>query len=95
MDQTFPASQVADEETVSGGFQGCESELPYFGWLSSSVPGYPETLKLETMVHTRAVGVRPRIELEPTDHPLAVEQREGITRERVREIAEIVLHGGS
>lgn len=72
---------------------GRESEPPYFGWLSSSVPGYPETLSLKTMVHTRAVGNRPRIDLEPTDHPLAVEQREGITWERVREIAEMVLHG--
>ena len=72
---------------------GRESEPPCFGWLSSSVPGYPETLSLKTMVHTRPVGVRPRIELEPTDHPLAVEQREGITWERVREIAETVLHG--
>ena len=44
-------------------------------------------------MHTRPVGVRPYIELEATDHPLAVEQREGITWERVQEIAEIVLHG--
>src|SRR5262249_9475066 len=28
-----------------------------------------------------------------TDHPLAVERREGITRERVQGIAELVLHG--
>src|SRR5579885_2793292 len=39
--------------------RGRESEPPYVGWLSSSVPGYPETLNLKTMVHTRAVGVRP------------------------------------
>ena len=32
------------------------------------------------------------IELEPTDHPLAVEQREGITLARVIEFAERVLH---
>jgi hypothetical protein len=44
------------------------------------------------MVHTRAVGVRPYIQLEPTDHPLAVEQRTGITLARVQEIAEMVLH---
>jgi hypothetical protein len=69
------------------------SEPPYFGWLNSSVPGYPETLSLKTLVHTRPVGVRPRIELEPTGHPLAVEQREGITWGRVQEIAEIALHG--
>ena len=40
------------------------------------------------MVHLRADGIRPYIELEPTDHPLAVEFREGITMERVQEIAE-------
>jgi hypothetical protein len=31
-------------------------------------------------------------ELEPTEHPLAVEQRTGITMERVREIAERLVH---
>jgi hypothetical protein len=30
--------------------------------------------------------------LEPTDHPLAVEQRTGITLDRVREIATAVMH---
>jgi hypothetical protein len=71
---------------------GRESEPPYFGWFSTSLPGYPETLHLKTMVHTREVGRRPYVELEPTDHPLAVEQRQGITLARVREIAELVLH---
>jgi hypothetical protein len=73
---------------------GRESEPPYFGWLSSRLPGYPETVGLKTMVHTREMGRRPRIELEPTDHPLAVEQRQGITWERVQQIAAFVLHGG-
>lgn len=72
---------------------GRESEPPYFGWLSTLLPGYPETLHLKTMVHTREVGRRPFIELEPTDHPLAVEQRQGIAWERVQQIAELVLHG--
>jgi hypothetical protein len=31
-------------------------------------------------------SVRPYIELEPTDHPLAVEQRNGISVDRVAEI---------
>ncbi|MFO0865350.1 MAG: DUF2199 domain-containing protein [Gemmataceae bacterium] len=73
--------------------QGRESEPPYFGWLSTHLPGYPETLHLKTMVHTREVGRRPRIVLEPTDHPLAIEQRQGITMSRVQEIAALVLHG--
>jgi hypothetical protein len=72
---------------------GREAEPPYFGWLSTALPGYPSTLNLKTNVHTRQVGRRPRVELEPTDHPLALEQRQGITLSRVQEIAEIVLHG--
>jgi len=66
----------------------------YFGWLSNSIYGYPDTLNLKTNVHTREVGMRPLIELEPTDHPLAVEQRNGITMARVREIAELNHHRG-
>jgi len=72
--------------------QGRENEPPYFGWLSTSLPLYPSTLNLKTHVHTRPLGQRPLIELEPTDHPLAVEQRQGITMVRVREIAAALLH---
>lgn len=63
-------------------------EPPYFAWLASEVPGYPSTVELKTDVRTQALGVRPHVELESTDHPLAVEQREGITVARVIEIAE-------
>jgi hypothetical protein len=72
--------------------QGRECEPPYFGWLSTSLPCYPDTLNLKTHVHTRLVGERPFVELEATDHPLAIEQRNGITMQRVQEIAECVLH---
>ncbi|MFV5995502.1 DUF2199 domain-containing protein [Streptomyces sp. NPDC056231] len=72
---------------------GREAEEPYFGWLTTDLSAYsPTTLNLKTYVHTRPVGERPFVELEPTDHPLAVEQRTGITRDRVREIAAAVLH---
>jgi len=69
------------------------NEPPYFGWFSSSVPGYPDTINLKTNVHTRGVGVKPLIELEPSEHPLAIEQRSGITLTRVAEIAAILVHG--
>jgi hypothetical protein len=73
--------------------RGREREPAYFGWLSTQLPVYPtETLSLKTGVHTGPVGARPHVVLEPTDHPLAVEQRSGITTERVREIAETLLH---
>ena len=73
---------------------GREKEPPYFGWLCTSLPLYPETVHLKTNVHIRPVGQRPFVELEPTEHPLAVEQRTGITMDRVREIAEALLHPG-
>ena len=72
---------------------GREREPAYFGWLSTDLPTYPVgTLNLKTEVHTQKVGTRPHVVLEPTDHPLAVEQRTGITVRRVQEIAEMVLH---
>ncbi|MBC7804670.1 MAG: DUF2199 domain-containing protein [Akkermansiaceae bacterium] len=71
---------------------GRENDPPCFGWLSTDLPTYPATLNLKTMVHTRPVGERPFVELEPTNHPLAVEQRDGISWDRVRQIAEAVLH---
>lgn len=53
-------------------------EGPYFGWLSNQLPGYEETFRLKTLVHLRPQGQRPTVELEPTDHPLAVHQQQGI-----------------
>ena len=71
---------------------GRESERPYFGWLSTELAGYPvSTLNLKTNVHTRSVGQKPYVEVEPTDHPLAVEQRTGITMTRVRHLADLLL----
>jgi hypothetical protein len=69
------------------------AEPPYFGWLATELPGYePGTLNLKTNLHTRPPGERPVIELEPTGHPLAVEQRGGITLVRVQAIAELLRH---
>jgi hypothetical protein len=67
-------------------------EEPYFGWLSNRIAGYPDTVNLKTLVHTSEVGLRPVIELEPSDHPLSIEQQHGITLERVQEIVEPSLH---
>ncbi len=65
---------------------------PFFGWLNAWLTPYPDTVNLKTMVHLRDNGIRPLIELEPTDHPLAVEQREGITVERLAEIYSLIMH---
>lgn len=46
-------------------------------------------------VWCRMPGVVPTVEVEPTEHPLAVEQRGGISWRRVEEIAHVVLGHGT
>jgi hypothetical protein len=70
-----------------------EEEPPYFGYLSNSLPGYPETLSLQLGVITRSVQLRPSFVLLPDrSHPLIDEQWQGIDSARVRELAELNLH---
>ena len=38
---------------------GRDREPPYFGWLSTALPCYPDTLSLKTHVYTRSVGQLP------------------------------------
>jgi hypothetical protein len=68
------------------------AEPPYFGWLSNSLPGYPETLNLKLDVETTDLDLRPLLVLHDGDHPLIAEQRVGITMDRVYEIAELNMH---
>ena len=66
---------------------------PFFGLALPDIWLYPEqTLSLKTHVHCRDDGIRPFIELEPTGHLLAVEQREGTSSERLIEIHSLMLH---
>ena len=73
--------------------QGRENEPSYFGWLQSALAYEPTTLNLKTNLQTMPVGERPTITLQPTDHPLSIEQQRGITMARVQQIAEAALHG--
>ena len=62
----------------------------YFGWLCTAIPGYPDTQLLKTLVRVRSAPQRPSVQLEASDHPLAIEQREGIAVWRVQQIVERV-----
>jgi hypothetical protein len=64
-----------------------EDEPPRFGWLSNWIEGYPEPCEIRCHVFIRSGNLRPRIVLQPTDYPLAIEQHQGITLERVKQIA--------
>ena len=62
-------------------------EPPRFGWLSNWIGGYPEPREIRCHIFIRSGNLRPRIVLQPTDYPLAIEQHQGITLERVKQIA--------
>jgi hypothetical protein len=64
-----------------------ENELPKFGCFATTSLSLPKTLNLKTHLYLRGGGIRPSIELEPIDHPLAIEQQQGISVQRVEEIA--------
>lgn len=65
---------------------------PFFGWLSTELDYYEEsTLSLKTMAHFKGDGDRPTIEVEPSDHPLAVDQQEGISLVKAWEIVHFYL----
>jgi hypothetical protein len=53
---------------------------PFFGWLSNQLNVYtPSTVNLKAMAEYRGNGLRPKIIVEPTDHPVAIQQRDGIS----------------
>jgi hypothetical protein len=62
------------------------NEGPWFGWFSNSLKGYPQTLELKCDVFPQANGNRPLIQLQQSDHPLFIEQQEGISIDRLFEI---------
>lgn len=74
-------------ETYVANYESAEIG-PFFGWLSTRISYYAEdTFCLKTMAHFLGGTLRPRIELEPTEHPLSVDHRQGITLAKAWEIA--------
>ncbi len=68
------------------------TDPPYFGWLCSPIPVYPSTIHLKLSVQSRPPGLVPHFTVERTDHPLALDQHEGISIERWHELAHRLLH---
>ncbi|MEX6505123.1 DUF2199 domain-containing protein [Jiella sp. M17.18] len=66
---------------------------PYFCWLSAALPTYPSLDELRSSLHLQPIGQRPLIELAPSDHPLSLEQRQGISAQRLGEIFAACVHG--
>lgn len=78
-------------ELAKRAYDANESAGPFFGWLANRIAGYPDTLTLKVSASFRP-DLKPRMMLEPMDHPLAIEQSGGITLARVMEIVEPLMH---
>ncbi|HWG87794.1 MAG TPA: DUF2199 domain-containing protein [Candidatus Acidoferrales bacterium] len=85
-------SQESFEKYTSTWGEHDESDS-YFGWFSNHLPYYPNTVNLKTNVRPRNGGARPILELQPSDHPLAIHFQNGMTIQEAQQIAEAVLHG--
>ncbi|WP_348264134.1 DUF2199 domain-containing protein [Telmatobacter sp. DSM 110680] len=80
-------SRANYEALLKADDEHCNVELPpMFSWLSTQIPGYPETLNLKMWVLIQEPGMRPHFRLERGDHPLCMEYHHGISPSRVKEI---------
>ena len=59
-----------------------------FGWLCNRLPSYPDTLNLQTTVVPQDGGARPQVWINEAhaEHPLYIEQRNGISKKRLGKI---------
>lgn len=68
----------------------------FFGWLCNGLPGYPDTTSLAADVRVQLDGTRPTLHLHrgdpDEDHPLVIDQYEGISVQRAQELAEYIGH---
>jgi len=67
------------------------NDPPYFGWLSSQIPVYENTENLPLSVTQREPGLVPLFRVTQDDHPLAIDQRNGITIDRWHAIVHSLL----
>ncbi len=59
------------------------TDQPYFGWLCSPIRVYPDTIHLKLSVQSQYPGLVPLFHVDPaSDHPVAADQRAGISAER-------------
>jgi hypothetical protein len=74
--------------------QASDAEPPYFGWVSNDISYWGKTIEMKSSVKLHA-KTRPTICLQAPDqleHPLAKAQRDGLTRDELRQLIEAALH---
>lgn len=81
-----------DFDTYATTFSEDQSQLgPWSGALANNLPGYPPSMELGCEIGLQPLGKRPTFHLAPSDHPLAVHQRDGVSFD---EILEFYAHTG-
>lgn len=69
---------------------------PYKGRLGNSLKSYAvETFNLKLTIKLRPVGERPLLFIDAPDHPLAIAQQIGMTREQVNDLVSSLMHQSS
>ncbi len=83
---------VSQSRTNYERYAANEPMSPTFGWLVNRIGYYRrDTFALETSVHFLGEGLRPKIELAACDHPLALDQQNGISLARAWDIVHSAL----
>jgi hypothetical protein len=73
-------------------FEGKDNRIgPYKGRLANSLELYPETLNMKLEIKIQPVGTRPLFYLLDKEHPMALEQETGLTRQKAEEYACLLL----
>lgn len=66
---------------------------PYFGFIDTILNCYPDIIGLRVSVQTQKLGIIPSIRIENSNHPLFLEQENGIDMNRVTQFAKKLLYG--
>lgn len=64
---------------------------PYFGWVQNQIPTYENTINLKSVAIEQSVGTIPEIEIIEENHQLGIDQKNGITYKKAREIVQYIL----
>ncbi|WP_083805523.1 DUF2199 domain-containing protein [Asticcacaulis excentricus] len=67
-------------------------DTPYFGWLCSPIRSYGSVIELPLSVQCREPGLVPIFTVTQKDHPLAIDQSNGITIAQWHKMALSLLH---
>ena len=67
-------------------------EEPYFGWLNTHILTYGNTLNIKCIAIEQELGCIPDIVVTEENHPLTIDQQNGITMDKALDIVSEILH---